>query len=162
LLGATLINRLKIAIWLGLVLPSVLAQSPRIDLSNGKRISSLLRVLANPESFHGKEIQIIGFLHLTFEGDALYLHREDLAYNLLGNSIWVVATKEMYANIKQLDKQYVIIRGTFDANDHGHMGLHAGALTNITRCSVWADLKQPRWGDPPPPPSPIEKDAGSK
>ena len=122
----------------------------------------MLRILANPESFHGKEIQLIGFLNLTFEGDALYLHREDLAYDILGNSIWVNATKEMYTNIEHLNKQYVIIRGTFDANDHGHMGLHAGALTNITRCAIWADLKHPRWGGPPLPPPPSKHESKSK
>ena len=136
-----------------MILPAY-TQSPSIDLSDGQRIPSLLRILANPDSFHGKEVQIIGFLNLTFEGDALYLHREDLAYGILGNSIWVNATKEMYKNKKGLNRMYVTIRGTFDANNHGHMGLHAGALTNITRCTLRADPRHPRWGEPPPPPPP--------
>lgn len=115
---------------------------------------SLLKILANPQQFHNKEVQIVGFLNLTFEGDALYLHREDLAYGILGNSIWVNATEKMAKNAKQLSKKYVIIRGVFDANNNGHMSLHSGTLTNISRCDVWADPEHPRWGDPPPPPPP--------
>ena len=144
------------------MLSSIFAQSPRIDLSDGQRKPSLLQILANPDSFHGKEVQIIGFLNLTFEGDALYLHREDLAYGIVRNSIWVVANENMYKNRKWLNKKYVIIRGTFDANDHGHMGLFQGSLMNITRCDIWADPKSPRWGEPPPPPPNPRKTGNSK
>ncbi len=145
-------SRFRLAIEMGLSIFPILAQSPRVELLDGGRIPSLLRILASPDSFHGKEIQVIGFLDLAFEGTALYLHREDLAYGVLGNSIWVNVSSEMHKRAKVLNRKYVIIRGTFDANNHGHMGLFSGALTNITRCDVWADPKHPRWGEPPPPP----------
>ena len=136
------------------VVPSlrVNAQSPRIDIMQQGLRPSLLRVLANPRQYHHQEIQIIGFLDLAFEGDALYLHQEDLAHNIFANAIWVNATKEMYANKKVLNRKYVLIRGTFDADDLGHMGLFSGAITNITRCAVLSDPKSPLWGGPPPPP----------
>ena len=70
----------------------------------------LLRLLANPEQYDGKDIQLIGFLHLEFEGNALYLHKEDFDHGL-GNDIWIDVTQEMRASVKEINDKYVIIRG---------------------------------------------------
>ena len=36
---------------------------------------SLIRLIANPEKYHGKKIQVTGYINLEFEGDAIYLHK---------------------------------------------------------------------------------------
>ena len=100
-------------------------------------------MLANPEKYDGKEIQIIGYLHLEFEGNGLYLHKEDYDHSI-GNMIWVDATPDMKKAIKEINDKFVIIRGVFDAKHHGHLGLFLGTLTKITRCDVWSDPKKPR------------------
>ena len=104
---------------------------------------TLLQLLANPEKYDGKEIQIIGYLHLEFEGNGLYLHKEDYDHSI-GNMIWVDATPDMKKAIKEINDKFVIIRGVFDAKHHGHLGLFLGTLTKITRCDVWSDPKKPR------------------
>jgi hypothetical protein len=38
----------------------------------------MIQLIANPQAWDGKHVRVIGFLRLEFEGDALYLHREDL------------------------------------------------------------------------------------
>ncbi len=38
--------------------------------------TSLIRLIATPEKYDGKTIQVIGYLHLEFEGDAIYLIRK--------------------------------------------------------------------------------------
>ena len=45
-----------------------------------------------PEKFDAKLIRVIGFLRLEFEGNVLYLHREDYENAILGDGIWVDAT----------------------------------------------------------------------
>jgi hypothetical protein len=100
---------------------------------------TLLQVLSNPQKYHGQELQLIGFLHIEFEGDGLYLHKEDFDHGIVGNMIWVHVTEEMNKKKDKLNDRYVIIRGVFDANDHGHMGLFSGALKKITRCDAWPD-----------------------
>jgi hypothetical protein len=105
---------------------------------------TLLRLLANPEKYDGKEVQVIGYLHLEFEGNGLYLHKEDYDHSILGNMIWVDATPDMQKAIKEINDKYVIIRGVFDAKRHGHMGLFSGTMTKITRCDVWSDPKKPK------------------
>ena len=53
---------------------------------------TLVRLIANPEKFDGKLVRVIGFLRLEFEGNVLYLHREDYENAILGDGIWVDAT----------------------------------------------------------------------
>jgi hypothetical protein len=87
---------------------------------------SIVQLLATPEKFNGKFVRVFGFLSLEFEGDALYLHREDYVQGLTKNGMWVDRTGEMERNAKKLNMHYVLIEATFDADDHGHMGLFRG------------------------------------
>jgi hypothetical protein len=98
---------------------------------------TMVQLIANPEKFDGKLVRVIGFLRLEFEGDALYLHREDYEISILGNGIWVDATPEINKQSKILNMHYVLLEGTFSAKDRGHMGMWSGALKHITRCEVW-------------------------
>ena len=50
---------------------------------------SLVKLIANPEKYNGKRIQVIGYLHLEFEGNAIYLHEEDFKRRISANSFWV-------------------------------------------------------------------------
>jgi hypothetical protein len=67
-------------------------------------------------------IRLIGFLRLEFEGDVLYLHREDYEHAILGNVIWVNVTPEMTKQKNTLNMHYVLLEGMFSSNDRGHMG----------------------------------------
>src|SRR5262245_25499828 len=69
---------------------------------------TLLQMLAQPEKYDKKEIQIIGYLHLEFEGNGLYLHKEDYNHGIIGNVIWVEATEKMEKDKKDLNDKYVI------------------------------------------------------
>ena len=111
---------------------------------------TLLRLLANPERFDGREVQVIGYLHLEFEGNGLYLHKEDYDHSILGNMIWVNITSGMQKDLKEINDKYVIIRGVFDANDSGHMGLFSGTLKKVTRCEFWSDPNNPKPGKKTP------------
>jgi len=50
---------------------------------------SLIKLIATPEKYNGKRIQVIGYLHLEFEGNAIYLHKEDEEAGLSKNGFWV-------------------------------------------------------------------------
>jgi len=49
---------------------------------------TLVQSIANPEKFNGRLIRVVGFLRLGFEGNVLYLHREDYENAIFGNGIW--------------------------------------------------------------------------
>jgi 6-phosphogluconolactonase len=103
----------------------------------------LLRLLVHPKRYHGKYIQVIGYLHLQFEGNGLWLHKEDFDHAIMENTVWVDVTPRMEKNLKEIQDKYVIMRGVFDAKRHGHLGVFSGTLTKIDRCEVWSDPKKP-------------------
>jgi hypothetical protein len=92
---------------------------------------SMVQLLATPDRFHGKFIHVEGFLRLEFEGDALYLHKEDYRHQLTKNAIWVdnIGIK----GAAELNMHYVLIEGVFNAKDQGHLGLFSGQIEKISR-----------------------------
>jgi len=99
---------------------------------------SLIQLIANPKSWDGKRVQVIGFLRLEFEGNALYLHREDYLYGITDNAVWISLPSKLTASQREgLSTRYVICEGVFRADDHGHLGLFSGVLGEINRIEPW-------------------------
>jgi hypothetical protein len=117
---------------------------------------SLVQLIATPERYDGKTVRLIGYLHLEFEGDAIYLHRDDFMIGISNNAVWIDLPKDIKpAEIKTVNDHYVICTAQFVASNHGHMGMFSGALTNVTRLEIWpvaGDSKR----EPPPPPKPLK------
>lgn len=97
---------------------------------------SLLRLIANPKEYDGKTVRVIGFVRLEFEGNAIYLHREDYQYFITKNGLWIDATDAMRKSKADLDQKYVVLEGKFNADRQGHMGLWSGCIEKITRADV--------------------------
>ena len=115
---------------------------------------SLIQLIANPAIYDNKRIRIIGFLDLQFEGNAIYLHREDFYHAISKNALWIALPKDITRQqIKLINDHYVICTGRFKADDHGHMGMFSGEMADITRLELWG----PNLGPPPPPPKPKVK-----
>jgi hypothetical protein len=98
---------------------------------------TIVQLIATPEKFDGKLIRVIGFLRLEFEGDVLYLHREDYENAILGDGIWVDATAEMNKQSATLNMHYVLLEGIFSSREHGHMGMWSGTIKQIRRAQQW-------------------------
>lgn len=99
---------------------------------------SLIQLIANPQAYDQKIVRVIGFLHLEFEGDALYLHSDDFTYAVTKNALWINIPKGMTQTQRNtVNNQYVICTGMFVANMHGHMGLNSGEIDQITRLQIW-------------------------
>ena len=99
---------------------------------------SLIQLIASPEAYDKKVVRITGFLHLEFEGNAIYLHNEDFRYGLTKNALWIDVPKDMTREqIKIVNDQYVICTGRFVASMHGHMGLNSGEIAYVTRLEIW-------------------------
>ena len=106
---------------------------------------SLIRLIANPQAYDNKRVRITGFLDLQFEGNAVYLHREDFDHGLTKDALWIdVPTNINQSQIKAINDHYVICTGKFVASMHGHMGMFSGEMTDITRLQPWgASLRPP-------------------
>jgi len=99
---------------------------------------SLIQLISNADKYDGKAVRVIGFLRLEFEGNALYLHREDYEQSMTKNAIWVDGGPGMDGKGNQLDKKYVLLEGTFDAKHYGHMDLFSGEIRQVKRAEPWA------------------------
>src|SRR5450755_262932 len=98
---------------------------------------TLVQLIANPEKFDGRLIRVIGFLRLDFEGNVLYLHREDYDNAILGDGIWVDETSEMNKQRAKLNMSYVLLEGIFSSRERGHMGMWSGTIKEVRRAQVW-------------------------
>ena len=124
---------------LGLLLAMTIALSPGASRAEQATGVSMIALIANPDRYDGKLVRIIGFLRIEFEGNAVYLHRSDYEHAISKNGLWT----EIDMARKDLDKKYVLIEGTFEADNHGHMGMFSGAITNIRRAQLWSDPEKP-------------------
>ena len=102
---------------------------------------SMIKLIATPEKYQGKRIQIIGYLHLEFEGNAIYFHEEDCKKRIPENSFWVNFSNKLTEkkNLNDYNNKYVIIIGTFKMNDKGHLGLFGGTIDDIVRLDLWGN-----------------------
>src|SRR6266550_8819901 len=98
---------------------------------------SLLELIARPELYDGRRVRIIGFINFELEGNAIFLSSEDWKHAVLRNGLWVDPPAAFKSDSgptpKQPNRRYVIIEGTFNARNTGHMGLFSGAIERVTR-----------------------------
>jgi hypothetical protein len=94
---------------------------------------SMIELLANPPKFDGKVVMVKGFLRLEFEGNGLYLHKEDFDQSLTENALWVNVGNISPETARSVSDKYVLLVGKFDAHGHGHMGLFGGEIGSVSR-----------------------------
>jgi hypothetical protein len=97
----------------------------------------MIQLIANPQQYDGTPIRLIAFLNLEFEGNALYLHREDFEKSLPSNAIWISLTDQQAHTSRKFSKGYVLVEGIFSAKARGHMGMFSGSIQQITRIQSW-------------------------
>lgn len=96
---------------------------------------SIVELIANPRIYDGKLVQVIGWLHLEFEGDGIYLHQEDAAAGIHHNGLWVEFAGERPGGA--CAGGYANVIGTFNAGNRGHRGAWSGSIENIEGCTRW-------------------------
>jgi hypothetical protein len=99
---------------------------------------SIIQLIATPEQFNGQEVRFIGFLHLEFEGDAVYLHRDDYENSILRNSVAIELSGSERHAWRKLNNHYVVIEGRFSSVAKGHLSARSGSVQHITRLSNWS------------------------
>ena len=101
---------------------------------------SIVELIARPERNEARRVMVAGFLHLEFEGDALYLHIDDCKYHISKNAVWVSLSDDLRPLAEKYNNRYVYLVGTFTAKRKGHCGLFSGELARITNI----DIQEPR------------------
>jgi hypothetical protein len=105
---------------------------------------SMIRLIANPERYHGKPVHVEGFLRVGFEDNAIYLSREDANYLITKNGLGVTIVYEDWEKLgkkpEDFKNSYVLIEGLFDKDNRGHLGMNSGSIRD-----VWRVRELQRW-----------------
>ena len=96
----------------------------------------MISVLANPEKYYGRRIVVVGYAHFEFEGNALFLYREDFELRRMTNSIWLDRTGHDASLFDAADDHYALVIGKYIHRD-GHMGCCVGTITEIETVERW-------------------------
>ena len=123
----------KTVILIGLLCSSL----SRIALAENYQPASIIQIMANPEKYDGKAVSVIGFMHLEFEGDVIYLHKEDWVRTIVHNGIGLNVEEKSYGKFMKINNNYVVIDGIFSSKNNGHLGVFPGTITKITRVLKW-------------------------
>jgi hypothetical protein len=140
----------------GILSPNLIAQIkgyfPHPGPGDTVQDVSLVQLIAQPEKFDGKRVRFIGFLRIEFEGDAIYLHREDFDHGISRNAVWINIPADMTKQQRsEVNMRYVVCVGVFQAARHGHMGMFSGEITNVRRLEFWSDQPRSTEALPAPP-----------
>ena len=106
---------------------------------------SLVALIARPDDYDGKPVLVEGFVDLRFEGNAMFLSRDDWRHLITRNAIWIDPPDSLL-RAGNWTPRFMLVEGTFDAGNQGHLNLFSGAITNVTRIETSK-------GSPFPPPA---------
>lgn len=102
---------------------------------------SMIQLLANPSHYHGKRVRVVGVASLDFEANHLFLSKEHLKYSVQKNALWINmdfnALKKSENEAEEYNGKYVLIEGTFNKDETGHMEMNSGGIDKITRYDLW-------------------------
>ena len=94
---------------------------------------SMIQLIANPEKFDGKKVVLTGFLNLEFEGNALYLHRDDFVYGQMKNGLGLTLSERWAKSASRWSRHYVRVEGVFNAREAGHLGMYSGSIEHVAQ-----------------------------
>jgi hypothetical protein len=97
---------------------------------------SMIQLIARPSDFDGEYVRVTGFYRHEFEGNLLYLHREDYEQGLTKNGVWMDGKPEH-------NMTYILVEGRFNAKRTGHLGLSTGEIEAVTRIVPWVKRSAP-------------------
>jgi len=92
---------------------------------------SIVALIASPRQYDGVPVYVTGYLDLGYESDALYFHEEDYRYGMTKNAIKLVLKSGQRDHLKRLARKYVIVEGTFVADD-SQGGMFSGHIVEVT------------------------------
>ena len=106
---------------------------------------SLLELIARPELYDGKRVRVIGFVNFEFEVNGLYISKEDWQRSISRNGLWIDPPERFETDSGpsrvQPNQRYVLVEGTFNARNPGHLGMWSGAIERVTRLDPWGELR---------------------
>lgn len=93
---------------------------------------SLVRLLAHPELYDGREVSVGGYVSLKFEDFGLHLGPQEYDGGLRESALWLERPDWLTSSAeRRLDERYAEVGGTFRASERGHMSDYSGAIAGV-------------------------------
>ena len=100
---------------------------------------SLHAVVANPERYHGMRIQVLGYVTLGFEDNVVYPSSEAARIGDSLSALWLDVEGLAISDTRKYHRQWVLVAGTFNGENRGHLGSCAGTIESIVRFDLAHD-----------------------
>ena len=103
--------------------------------------TSMVQLLAHPEKYNGKLVDVSGYLHVRYEDAAIYFSKTDADFLTTQQAFWTdyredvklqLQSRKQHVTLPDFDCRYVSVRGIFDSRSHGHMGMFPGTIRDIS------------------------------
>lgn len=95
-------------------------------------VCSLVSLIANPDSYHNRDVMVRGFLVVRFERNAIFLSEADHLHSVHKNGVWVdLGDKER--ELREASGRYVTLLGRYDASSNGHMNMYSGTISKVLK-----------------------------
>ena len=120
--------------------PTATIQQPNLD-----RVFevSLIALIATPERYANTYVRVRGYAVFEFEGEALYLHREDYEQGRTKNGLSLKFPDGARMRTPSHPAS-AIVEGTFDPTSHGHMSAFSGSIVDVRRVEETPSMEDVR------------------
>ncbi len=118
---------------IGLIVASGAVAAPSFGQEDKSERVSLVQLISAPEKYEGKLVEVTGFVHIGFENNAVWLHRDDFDHGIYANAIWINVSRCVDGKGRPISG-YASLMGRFTSQRHGHMGLWPGTIEQIGDC----------------------------
>ena len=108
------------------------------------RTVTLAELTADPLKYHGQRVRVAGYYTHAFEDSSLWADAAAKSAFDVRHSVWIGGASA-FADRKSFDQsatrgnKMVIIEGTFDAAQNGHLGGWPGSIERTTRFALATD-----------------------
>lgn len=113
-----------------------------VPAANVTESVSIINLISTPEKYEGKKIRVVGIAKIEFEGNAIYLSKQDLENAYYKNGLWLTLNSEEMSKFKKFSGKSVLVEGIFRSKKKGHLGLWSGSLNEISRVEEYPKSKQ--------------------
>ena len=102
---------------------------------------SIISLIATPERYHGQLVFLTGWVSIGYRTRAIYYSSERSRLDFGPDSIWLEFSEELTKTRKvdTYNGHYVMLKGVFDKDNHGEMGIYQGAITDIKHIEILDD-----------------------
>ena len=107
---------------------------------------SIMRLIATPERFDGKEVLVFGYVIAEFENVGIYFHREDAEHAFMVNALRIDAPVDKLRHVARYFDEcpgYAYVRGVFRAPKKNEAPSWSGSLENISELVFYKKKTEP-------------------